>query len=34
MEQLLANGVPSIAAMETYIADLDVDLEENSKELV
>ncbi|KAH3834366.1 uncharacterized protein KIAA0825-like isoform X2 [Dreissena polymorpha] len=33
MENLLANGVPSIAAMETYIADLDIDLEENAKEL-
>lgn len=32
MEQLLACGTPSIAALETYIADLDMDLDENAKE--
>jgi len=32
MEQLLVCGTPSISALETYIADLDVDLDENTKE--
>ena len=32
LKSLLAEGVPSLATLETYIADLDVDLEENSKE--
>ena len=32
LQSLLAGGVPSLATLETYIADLDVDLEENSKE--
>jgi len=31
-EQLLSTGVPSIAALDTYIVDLDLDLEENGKE--
>ncbi|KAK3600467.1 hypothetical protein CHS0354_013026 [Potamilus streckersoni] len=30
---LLANGVPSISALDTYIADLDMQQEENSKQL-
>lgn len=34
MEQLLACGTPNISALETYIADLDVDLEENAREYV
>lgn len=34
LEHLLGNGVPSVAALDTYIADLDLDLEENAKELV
>ncbi|XP_052791373.1 uncharacterized protein KIAA0825-like [Mya arenaria] len=33
VDHLLANGIPSIAALDTYIADLDLDLEENAKEL-
>ena len=32
VQSLLDGGVPSLATLETYIADLDVDLEENSKE--
>ena len=32
LQSLLAGGVPSLATLETYIADLDVDLEENNKE--
>ena len=32
LQSLLAGGVPSLATLETYIANLDVDLEENSKE--
>ena len=32
VEHLLADGLPSIAALDTYIADLDMDLDENAKE--
>ncbi|KAL4228091.1 hypothetical protein ACF0H5_013526 [Mactra antiquata] len=33
LEKLLANGIPSVSALDTFIADLDVNLEENAKEL-
>ena len=32
LQCLLDGGVPSLATLDTYIADLDMDLEENSKQ--